>query len=69
MCEFKVILDGKTVFEDVVYAKKEKERVIVKDVLGKSKEFRNCNIIEIDVNSTRLVLSSLQVGNHTIVHP
>lgn len=59
MCEFKVILDGKTVFEDVVYAKKEKERVIVKDVLGKSKEFRNCNIIEIDVNSTRLVLSSL----------
>lgn len=69
MCEFKVILDGKTVFEDVVYAKKEKERVIVKDILGKSKEFRNCNIIEIDVNSTRLVLSSLQVGNHTIVHP
>jgi predicted RNA-binding protein len=58
MCEFKVILDGKTVFKDVVYAKKENDRIIVKDVLGKSKEFKNCKIVEVDVNSTRLVLSS-----------
>jgi predicted RNA-binding protein len=58
MCEFKVILDGKTVFRDVVYAKKENDRIIVKDVLGKSKEFKNCKIVEVDVNSTRLVLSS-----------
>jgi predicted RNA-binding protein len=58
MCEFKVILDGKTVFKDVVYAKKENGRIIVKDVLGKSKEFKNCKIVEVDVNSTRLVLSS-----------
>jgi predicted RNA-binding protein len=58
MCEFKVILDGKTVFKDVVYAKKENDRIIVKDVLGKSKEFLNCKIVEVDVNSTRLVLSS-----------
>jgi predicted RNA-binding protein len=58
MCEFKVILEGKTVFRDVVYAKKENDRIIVKDVLGKSKEFKNCKIVEVDVNSTRLVLSS-----------
>ncbi len=58
MCEFKVILDGKKVFEDVVYAKKENDKVTVKDVLGKSKEFKNCKIVEVDVNSTRLVLSS-----------
>lgn len=58
MCEFKAILDGKTVFKDVVYAKKENDGVILKDVLGKSKEYRNCRIIEVDVNSTRLVLSS-----------
>lgn len=58
MCEFKVILNGKTVFKDVVYAKKENDRIIVKDVLGKSKEFKNCKIVEVDVNSTRLVLSS-----------
>jgi len=59
MCEFNVILNGKTVFKDVVYAKMESNKVIVKDVLGESKEFKNCKIIEVDVNSTRLVLSSI----------
>jgi len=57
MCEFKVILDGKEVFKDVVYAKVESNNVIVKDAIGKSKEFKNCKIIEVDVNATRLVLS------------
>ncbi|MGC8896426.1 MAG: CooT family nickel-binding protein [Candidatus Bathyarchaeia archaeon] len=61
MCEFKVILNGKTVFKDVIYAKTESNNVIVKDVLGESKEFRNCKITEVDVNSTRLVLSTLKV--------
>jgi predicted RNA-binding protein len=59
MCEFKVILDGDVVFKDVVYAKMESEKVFVRDVLGESKEFKNCKIIEVDVNSTRLVLSSV----------
>ncbi|MGB9713845.1 MAG: CooT family nickel-binding protein [Candidatus Bathyarchaeales archaeon] len=58
MCEFTVILNGKTVFKDAVYAKVESDKVIVKDVLGKSKEFKNSKIVEVDVNSTRLVLSS-----------
>jgi predicted RNA-binding protein len=57
MCEFKVILDGKEVFKDVIYAKLENNNVIVKDVIGKSKELKNCKIIEVDVNTTRLVLS------------
>jgi predicted RNA-binding protein len=60
MCEFNVILDGKTVFKDVIHAKTESNNVIVKDVLGKSKEFRNCRIIEVDVNSTKLVLSTIK---------
>jgi len=58
MCEFSVILDGKIVFKDAVYAKMESNDILVKDVLGQSKEFKNCKIIEVDVNSTRLVLSS-----------
>ena len=58
MCEFKVILNGKTVFKDVVYPKMDGNKIIVKDVLGKAKEFDNCKIMEVDVNSTRLVLSS-----------
>jgi predicted RNA-binding protein len=59
MCEFTTILDGKTVFKDAIYAKMENDNVIVKDVLGQSKEFRSCRIVEIDVNSTRLVLSNI----------
>jgi len=58
MCEFTVILDGKTVFKDVVYAKTESNNVTVKDILGNSREFKKCKITEVDVNSTRLVLSS-----------
>ncbi len=58
MCEFKVILDEKIVFKDAIYAKMESNNVIVRDVLGESEEFKNCKIVEVDVNSTRLVLSS-----------
>jgi predicted RNA-binding protein len=60
VCEFTVILDGKTVFKDVVYAKADSGNVIAKDVLGESKTFRNCRILEVNVNSTRLLLSSAQ---------
>jgi predicted RNA-binding protein len=59
MCEFNVILDGKTVFKDVVYAKSEGKSVAVKDVLGEPKVFKNCRIVEVDVNAKRLVLSNL----------
>lgn len=45
-------------FKDVVNAKVKGDNVSVKDVLGQSKEFKNCKILEVDVNSTRLVLSS-----------
>lgn len=59
MCEFNVILNGKTVFKDVIYAKAESNSIIVKNVLGESKELKNCKIVEVDVNSTRLILASL----------
>ncbi|NWG10507.1 CooT family nickel-binding protein [Candidatus Bathyarchaeota archaeon] len=58
MCEFNVILNGKTVFNDVIYAKVETNTVTVKNVLGETKQFRNCKITEIDVNATRLTLTS-----------
>jgi predicted RNA-binding protein len=58
MCEFNVILDGKIQFKDVIYSKVEGANVIVKNILGEAKEFKNCKIIEVDVNSTRLVLST-----------
>ena len=58
MCEFNAILNGKTVFKDVVYAKAENNNVTVKSILGEAKEFKNCKIIEVDVNATRMVLAA-----------
>jgi predicted RNA-binding protein len=58
MCEFNVLINGETVFKDAVYAKVNGNKVILKDVLGVSKEIENCKIVEVDVNSERLVLSS-----------
>jgi predicted RNA-binding protein len=60
MCEFNVIFNGKTQFKDVVYAKAEDNKVVVKNVLGESKEFKNCLITEVDVNSTKLVLTAIK---------
>jgi predicted RNA-binding protein len=59
MCEFTVVLNGKTVFKEAVHARTEDGKVAVTDALGQSKEFKNCKIVEVDVNSTRLILSSL----------
>jgi predicted RNA-binding protein len=61
MCEFNVILNGKTHFKDVVYAKVEGNNVTVKNILGEAKEFKNCKITEVDVNATRLVLTPLKL--------
>lgn len=60
MCEFSVLLQDKMVFKDAVYAKADGSKVVVKDVLGDSKVFENCKIVEVDVNSERLVLSSTE---------
>jgi predicted RNA-binding protein len=60
MCEFNVILDGKTQFRDVIYVKVEGDNVTVRNILGESKEFKSCKILEVDVNYTRLVLASIK---------
>jgi predicted RNA-binding protein len=60
MCEFDIILNGKVQFKDVIYVKVEDDNVTVKNILGEGKEFKNCKIVEVDVNSTRLVLATLK---------
>ena len=60
MCEFNVILNGKTQFKDVIYAKVEGDNVTVKNILGEAKEFKACKIVDVDVPNTRLVLASIQ---------
>jgi predicted RNA-binding protein len=60
MCEFNVILNGKTQIKDIIYAKVEGNNVVVvKNILGQAQEFKGCKIVEVDVNSARLVLASL----------
>ena len=57
MCEFKVFLDGEKMAEDVIYAWVEGKRVTVRDILGKPIVLEGVKIREIDVMSTRLVLT------------
>jgi predicted RNA-binding protein len=58
MCEFNVIVNGKIQLKDVIYAKAEGDNIIVKNILGEAKEFKNSKIAEVDVTSTRLILST-----------
>ncbi len=57
MCEFKVLLEGETVYRDAVYARASGNKVVVRDVLGSTKVFEDCKIVEVDVGSERLVLA------------
>jgi predicted RNA-binding protein len=59
MCEFNVILNGKIQFKDVIYTKVDGNNVTVKNILGEAKEFNNCKIVEVDVNTARLVLMTM----------
>ncbi|MCL2690757.1 MAG: CooT family nickel-binding protein [Candidatus Bathyarchaeota archaeon] len=61
MCEFNVILDGQTVFSDVIYAKIDGSTVIVRSILGEAKEYKNVKVTEVDVTTTRFVLETIKV--------
>ncbi|MCL2642759.1 MAG: CooT family nickel-binding protein [Candidatus Bathyarchaeota archaeon] len=61
MCEFNVILDGQTVFSDVIYAKVDGGTVIVRSIVGEAKEYKNVRVTEVDVITARFVLESIKV--------
>jgi len=61
MCEFNVIFNGKTQFKDVIFAKVDGDNVTVKNILGETREFKDCRIIDVDVPNTRLVLESTKL--------
>jgi predicted RNA-binding protein len=58
MCEFNVIVNGKTMMKDVIYAKVDGDKVTVKNILGQGQEFKGYKITEVDVAATRLVLTA-----------
>ena len=57
MCEFKVILDGELVAEDVIYAREEGTSVIVRSIVGDERRLDGCRIIEVDSVHEKLVLT------------
>jgi len=60
MCELKVVLDGKMVFGECIYAKQEDKEVIVKDVLGFKQGFIGVTIVEVDVGRETLTLKEVK---------
>ena len=56
MCEFKVYLDGDEVIADVVIARVEKGGVLLVDVIGDTKLIEDCEILEVNVLKTQLLL-------------
>mgnify|MGYP001074944500 CR=1 FL=1 len=61
MCEFRVIFDGKKVFEDAISVKDDGKRLLVRDVMGQSREFPNCRVVEISVEREELVIAKARV--------
>ena len=57
MCELKVIVGKEVAFENVIFAKAAENTVFVKDVLGKSMNFKNHTITEVNIAKEQLVLS------------
>jgi predicted RNA-binding protein len=56
MCEFNIIVENKVEFKEAIYIKQEGLNIITRDIMGATKEFKNCKIQEVDVPHTRLVL-------------
>lgn len=59
MCELKVILDDKVIFEDTVYAKDDGNTVTLKSILGSEKKVEGCRIKEINIGKELLRLSQI----------
>lgn len=56
MCEFKVLLEGREIMRDVIYAQQEGDDVIIKDIIGEEMLVEKAKIIEVNVFSTKLIL-------------
>ncbi|MCW4052011.1 MAG: CooT family nickel-binding protein [Candidatus Bathyarchaeota archaeon] len=62
MCELTAFLDKEIVYRNVVYAKIEEQELVLKSALGADRRIKRCRIVEVDMISKRIVLSSKQHG-------
>jgi predicted RNA-binding protein len=51
-----VYLNETQVFEDAIFCRVFNGKLLMKDILGQTKELMNCHIVEVDVTKERLVL-------------
>ena len=63
MCELKVMINTTLVFENAIYAAITGNDVVVRDVMGKSKEFKNHTINEVNIAKEQLILSPRKTKN------
>ena len=59
MCELNVVLNGKKVFDECVYAKQENNNVTVRNLSGFLRGFLNATIAEVDIGKVTLTLKSV----------
>jgi predicted RNA-binding protein len=59
MCEFTVYLNGEKVLEDVIFVIADGKDIIVRDIVGTSRRVNNARITEVNVLTTKLILSTL----------
>ena len=58
MCELKVILNGKMMFNKEIYAKQENDQVIVKELSGFTRGFIKSTIQAIHIGTKRFTLKN-----------
>lgn len=59
MCELKVIIENEVKIENIIYVKSINDKVVVSDIFGKSMEFENYKIAEVDIGKEHLILSPI----------
>ena len=62
MCEFRVILEGKQIMEEVIYARIEGDNIILRDIIGDEKTIENATILEVNVLDTRMTLKHIKIN-------
>jgi predicted RNA-binding protein len=63
MCELKVVINKNVVFENAIYAVTAGNNVVVQDIMGTSKEFKNYAIKEVNITKEQLILSPNKTQN------
>ncbi|KXA99443.1 hypothetical protein AKJ48_04125 [candidate division MSBL1 archaeon SCGC-AAA261O19] len=57
MCELDVFIDGEKVFERAIRLRRDKDKIIVRSVLGNKKTLSDVEFDELDIPSEKLTLT------------